>query len=119
MSISRIKQIKRILVESDVRDPRGTLIAIEAVFSQPKSKKVKKPAFKLVAERIDENHMHVAIMGDKLLAKHELNGLIETMRKHREVVFGPAKEQTSLEKIFAKLEADALKAAYTTEEKAK
>ena len=37
MSISRIKQIKRILKEHDVRDPRGALNAIEQVVKQPKS----------------------------------------------------------------------------------
>lgn len=34
MSISRIKQIKRILKEHDVRDPRGALQAIEQVVAQ-------------------------------------------------------------------------------------
>lgn len=41
MSISRIKQIKRIIAHADVRDPRATLIAIEGVISQPKPKKPK------------------------------------------------------------------------------
>lgn len=41
MSISRIKQIKRILAHGDVRDPRAILIAIEQVLSQPKPKKPK------------------------------------------------------------------------------
>ena len=43
MSISRIKQIKRILAHGDVRDPRAALVAIEQVLSQPKPKKAGKP----------------------------------------------------------------------------
>lgn len=39
MSISSIKQIKRILKEHDVRDPRGALQAIEQVVAQPKAEK--------------------------------------------------------------------------------
>ena len=34
MSISRIKQIKRILKDHDARDPRGALLAIEQVVAQ-------------------------------------------------------------------------------------
>ena len=39
MTISRIKQIKRILKNADVRDPRGALQAIAAVIVQSKPEK--------------------------------------------------------------------------------
>lgn len=38
MSISRIKQIKRILKDHDARDPRGAILAIIDVIEQPKAK---------------------------------------------------------------------------------
>ena len=46
MTISRIKQIKRILKDADVRDPRGALQGIAAVIAQPKPEKAEpaKPA---------------------------------------------------------------------------
>lgn len=42
MSVSRIKQIKNIIHNTDVRDPRAALIAIEKVLQEPKPKKPKK-----------------------------------------------------------------------------
>lgn len=38
MSKSALKQIRAIVNEHDVRDPRGALLAIEKVFDQPKVK---------------------------------------------------------------------------------
>ena len=43
MSNSRLKQIKKIVKEHDVRDPRGALAAIEQVLAQPKEAKDKGP----------------------------------------------------------------------------
>lgn len=112
MSNSRIKQIKHIIANADVRDPRTTLIAIEDVLSQGKPKKAKKPvpALMFIAERINESRMGVTIKTDKSLTEPEMNGLIDTMRKHREVVFGSADAQAMpLHELFAALEADLVK----------
>lgn len=121
MSISRIKQIKRILAHGDVRDPRAILIAIEQVLSQPKPKKAGKPtqAFNLVAERIGKNEISVKIESAESLTELEMNGLIETMRKHREIVFGPVTKKMSIEEIFAAVEADLIKSAGVKEGGAK
>src|SRR5574343_306657 len=43
MSIYRIKKIKRIVKDHDVRDPRGALEAIENVLKQAKEPKAKLP----------------------------------------------------------------------------
>lgn len=43
MSISRIKQIKQIVKDHPVTDPRGALAAIEQVLAQPKEPKDKGP----------------------------------------------------------------------------
>ena len=110
MSISRIKQIKRILAHGDVRDPRAALVAIEEVLSQPKPKKGDKPipALKLVAKRTGKNCFNIAISNDKSLTEVEMLGLIETMRKHHEVVFGSQDAQAMpFHNIFAELEAAA------------
>lgn len=113
MSISRIKQIKGILANGDVRDPRAILIAIEEVLSQPKPKKGDKPipALKLVAKRTGKNCFDIAITNDNSLTEVEMLGLIETMQKHHEVVFGPVVKKMSIEEIFAAMEADLIKAA--------
>lgn len=119
MSISRIKQIKRILANGDVRDPRAALVAIEAIVSQEKPKKPV-PALVFIAERINESRMGVTIKTDKSLTEPEMNGLIDTMRKHREVVFGSPDAQTMpLHELFAALEADLVKAAGVKEGGAK
>ena len=110
MSISRIKQIKGILANGDVRDPRAILIAIEEVLSQPKVKKGDKPipALKLVAMRTDKNRLGIAISNDSLLTEPEMVGLIETMRKHHEVVFGSQDTQAMpFQNLFAELQAAA------------
>lgn len=121
MSISRIKQIKNIIAHCDVRDPRTTLIAIEKVLQeQPKKAKKPAPALMFIAERINESRMGVTIKTDKSLTEPEMNGLIDTMRKHREVVFGSADAQAMpLNELFAALEADLIKAAGVKEGGAK
>jgi hypothetical protein len=119
MSNSRIKQIKRIIANADVRDPRATLIAIEDVLSQEKPKKPV-PALMFIAERINESRMGVTIKSDKSLTEPEMCGLIDTMRKHREVVFGsPDAQVMPLHELFAALEADLVKAAGVKEGGAK
>ena len=53
MAISRIKQIKRILKDWDVRDPRGALDAIKEVTDQPKpaAEKPAKPLLEMTLNR--------------------------------------------------------------------
>lgn len=51
MTISRIKQIKRILKDADVRYPNNTIDAIRAVVVQPKSEKAE-PTKPLVTIRV-------------------------------------------------------------------
>lgn len=118
MSISRIKQIKRILANGDVRDPRAALVAIEAIVSQEKPKKPV-PALVFIAERINESGMGVTIKTHKSLTEPEMLGLIETMRKHHEVVFGPVAKKMPIEELFAAFEADLVEAARAKEGGAK
>ena len=71
MSISRIKQIKRILKDQDVRDPRITLGAIERVLAQPKAD-TPKPILTLTLTRTDKRTLAVVIKSNSevLEAKH-------------------------------------------------
>ena len=66
MSISRIKQIKRILKEHDVRDPRGALKAIEQVVAQPKAaaEKPTKPLLQLVLTGAGDKMLNLAVKFD-------------------------------------------------------
>ena len=54
MTIPRIKQIKRILKDHDVRDPRGALQAIEEVLKQkkPAAEKPTKPLINMTLDRV-------------------------------------------------------------------
>ena len=91
MSISRIKQIKRILKDHDVRDPRGALQAIEQVVAQPKAKKPKapKPLLQLALVKTGPKTVSVAVQFDKdnLKPRHVVT-TIESLEEFGADIFG-------------------------------
>ena len=68
MSISKLKQIKRIVKNHDVRDPHGAIAAIEEVLAQPKKPKDKgqTPILQLTLTRTNS-----AILGCVIKTDHE------------------------------------------------
>ena len=91
MSISRIKQIKRILKEHDVRDPRGALQAIEQVVKQPKAEKSEatKPLLQLALVRTGPKNVSVAVQFDKNnLAPRHVVKVIESLEQFGSDIFG-------------------------------
>ena len=92
MSISRIKQIKRILKEHDVRDPRGALQAIAKVVEQPKTEQPtegNKPLLQMVLVKTGENKLNVMVKFDnKNLTAGHLAKVIDAMNDFGNDVFG-------------------------------
>lgn len=95
MSISRIKQIKRILKEHDVRDPRGALQAIKQVVAQPKADKPEqvvegdKPLLQMVLVKTGENRLNVMVKFDsKNLKPGHLVKVIDAMKDFGNDTFG-------------------------------
>lgn len=125
MSISRIKQIKRILKEHDVRDPRGALAAIEQVAFQPKAEKPEQvePLLTLTMTRTGKNTMEAAVRFDKEnLQPRHVTKAIESLQDFGNDVFGECNDPdcpvhgenakpTSLNELFKQFEAEAQKAA--------
>jgi hypothetical protein len=112
MAISRIKQIKRILKDGDVRDPRGALAAIEQVLAAKPARTEPKPVIKLEVidhgdrgelrikshKQIEPKHIGLAIDGLRDLAIKKTRECNECKGKP------PVKEL--LETLFAQFEAD-------------
>lgn len=91
MSISRIKQIKRILKEHDVRDPRGALQAIEQVVSQPKAEKPEttKPLLQMALIKTSPETLEIAVQFDRdNLQPRHLVKAIESLNEFGNDVFG-------------------------------
>lgn len=91
MSISRIKQIKRILKEHDVRDPRGALQAIEQVVSQPKAEKPEttKPLLQMALIKTGPKTLEIAVQFDRdNLQPRHLVKAIESLNEFGNDVFG-------------------------------
>lgn len=96
MSISRIKQIKRILKEHDVRDPRGALNAIEQVVKQPKSiplteadKPAAEPLLQLALVRTGPKTVTVTVKFDRdNLAPRHVVKVIESLEQFGSDTFG-------------------------------
>ena len=95
MSISRIKQIKRILKDHDVRDPRDALLAIEQVVAQPKVEKSEqvvegnKPLLQLVLVKTGDKKINVAVKFDSQnLTPRHLGKVIDSLHEFGNDVFG-------------------------------
>lgn len=123
MSISRIKQIKNIIYNSDVRDPRATLIAIEEVLSQDKPAPAPKAwsgkrIIKITGHRAGDR-VGVTIRSDNSLSEAQLLGVVAALQKHREIKFGPVAKKCDFSELFKHFEADAIKATGITQGGAK
>ena len=86
MSISRIKQIKRVLTNSDVRDPRAALIAIEAIVVAKEAGTTKKLKPCLVGNVYDHGNGDLSVTlearnEDKVEA-HHAKALITAVRSY-------------------------------------
>ena len=119
MSISRIKQIKRIIAHGDVRDPRAALVAIEAVVSQEKPAPAPKAwsgkrIIKITGHRAGDR-IGVTIRSDNSLSEAQLLGIVAALQKHREIKFGPVAKKCDFSELFKHLEADAIKATGITQ----
>jgi hypothetical protein len=124
MTISRIKQIKRILAEHDVRDPRGALQAIATVVEQkkPAAEKPPKPLFNMTLDRVgNKTTCTIQFDREKLEPGHVVKG-IDLLNKFGSDVFGGECDDpdcpvhgenkvTGLDELFKKFEAEAQKAA--------
>ena len=91
MAISRIKQIKRILKDWDVRDPRGALDAIKEVTDQPKpaAEKPAEPLLQLVLTKTGPNSAAVTVKYDrKNLNPIHVIKVIESLNDFGNDVFG-------------------------------
>ena len=122
MSTSRIKQIKRILKDHDVRDPRGALKAIEQVVEQPKAEQPtegNKPLLQMVLVKTGDNKLNVAVKFDnKNLTAGHLAKVIDAMNEFGNDVFGSECDDpdcpvhgtgaTDLGKLFEKFEQAAI-----------
>lgn len=128
MSISRIKQIKRILKEHDVRDPRGALNAIEQVVKQPKSiplteadKPAAEPLLQLALVRTSPKTVAVTVKFDRdKLTPYHVVKVIESLEQFGSATFDgeqcddpdcPAHGKaavTDLSELFEKFEEAAL-----------
>lgn len=114
MPISRIKQIKRILAHGDVRDPRASLIAIEEVLSQPKAKE-DAPLIKVVGRRSSDGSFGLSIDTDGSITPIELFGVIKSLRRHGDQIFGDVvikrevPTTSDLSELFKQFEQDILK----------
>ena len=122
MALSRIQQIKRVLKEADVRDPRGALIAIEQIVKTKNPEKKIEPAIKLeVIDHGERGELRIRTI-KKLEAKHiglAIDGLRDVAaEKLRERIEGdagcegcgaasPVKELLS--NLFAQFEAEIAK----------
>lgn len=91
MSISRIKQIKQIIAHSDVRDPRATLIAIEDVLKRERSK-TGEVLLKVKAIRNFNGAVEVGVTSFGITPR-ELFGVIQSLKKHGDELFGVDKAQ--------------------------
>ena len=123
MSISRIKQIKRILKEHDVRDPRGALQAIADVIAQPKPDPIK-PLLQLQLVRTGEKQATSEVKCDREnLKPTHLGFAIESLNDFGNDLFGACDDPNcpvhgtnavagaglvSLGELFKKFEAEAL-----------
>lgn len=91
MSISRIKQIKRIIAEHDVRDPRGALFAIEEVLKQKKpaaDKQPPKPLFNMTLDRVgNKTTCTIQFDREKLKPGHVVKA-IDLLQEFGSDVFG-------------------------------
>ena len=98
MSISRIKQIKRILKDHDVRDPRGALQAIEQVVKQ-KSTDPRKPV--AVIKVFDQpegkgqlkSQVEIGYSKRRLEPRHLKGAIIATQACGDDIWGGPDEEQ--------------------------
>ena len=111
MSISRIKQIKRILKDHDARDPRGALLAIEQVVAQ-KNTNPRKPVAVIkvfdqpegkgqlksqVEIKYSERHLEPRHLGNRsglfLRVRLEVRGIIQEPEDQVRLLFGSALPQ--------------------------
>lgn len=125
MTISRIKQIKRILKEYDVRDPRGALQAIATVVEQkkPEADKPAKPLFNMTLDRKGNKTVcTIQFDREKLKPGHVVKA-IDLLNEFGSDVFGgecddpdcpvhgkaAAGVETTLGELFKQFEAEAKK----------
>jgi hypothetical protein len=123
MTISRIKQIKRIIAEHDVRDPRGALFAIEEVLKQkkPKAEAQAKPLFNMTLDRVGNKTVcTIQFDREKLKPGHVVKA-IDLLNEFGSDVFGgecddpdcpvhgkaAAGVETTLGELFKQFEAEA------------
>jgi len=126
MSISRINQIKRIVKGHPVTDPRGALLAIEAVLDQPKPAD---PAKRVVSIKVFDNPgsskpMQAKIVVEFSNSRIEPRHLIATIASLQDLgnqlfgaegecddpdcpVHGKGAATTDLGELFKQLEAEA------------
>ena len=139
MSISRIKQIKRVLSDADVRYPNNTIDAIRAVVTQPKAEKPADPAKPVATIRVFNSQDSGKPLGTKIVVEFSKTGLeprhliatIASLQDMGDEVFGGGDGEcddpncpvhgvkagieshatTDLGELFKKFEEDAIKAA--------
>ena len=90
MAISRIKQIKRILKDWDVRDPRGALDAIKEVTDQPKpaAEKPTKPLLEMTLTRFGNKVVCAVKFDPNNLKPIHVVKTIESLKDFGNDVFG-------------------------------
>jgi len=130
MSISRIKQIKRILTNSDVRDPRAALIAIEAIVVAKEAEPAKKlkPVFSIhvydhgngdisVAleakneDKVKPSHGYAAIKALHSYADKRAQAEIKEKISPQEGCNGCNPARASIDELFKQFEQDIIKTA--------
>ena len=87
MSNSRIKQIKQVLANHDVRDPHSTLASIELILAKKSEKKAKPVLTVKVFEQIKGNEVTLdcMLLGDeeKVKAMH-VRVIVDTLKSYAE-----------------------------------